>query len=398
MSSNIGPEAKVAYQKYLDAVSLEEKIKRLEEFLSVVPKHKKTEKVVALNKSKLSKLKRELEEKKERAKSSLKIVSPFSIKKEGIQVILVSDYNTPGVGKTSLLNYLTGAVKEKIGKFTSLPEIGIYFFEQVRFQIVDMPSIMEGASAGIGNGKEILSQIRACDLLCICVDLTRNVQKQMELILKELYEGDVRINVLPPPISIEKTGASKIQVIYLSKEAKENAEGDDLTERIKELINENGISHAIVKLYGKINLDQIVDALTPSIVYKKVILLGTKGDLPQTETAFKELTKLYSDRFPIIIGTSVEKKNFPENFGEIVLKFLNKIKIYTMNSSGKIADKPMILNENTNVKDAALKIHKSFLELFQHAIIIREGSLQKRKKVGLDYKLEDKDIIEIHTT
>ena len=32
MSSNIGPEAKVAYQKYLDAVSLEEKIKRLEEF------------------------------------------------------------------------------------------------------------------------------------------------------------------------------------------------------------------------------------------------------------------------------------------------------------------------------------------------------------------------------
>ncbi|HEY0090636.1 MAG TPA: GTPase, partial [Candidatus Lokiarchaeia archaeon] len=104
--------------------------------------------------------------------------------------------------------------------------------EKVRFQIVDMPSIMEGASTGIGNGKEILSQIRACDLLCICVDLTRNVQKQMELILKELYEGDIRINVLPPPISIDKTGASKIQVIYLSKEAKENAEVDDLPERI----------------------------------------------------------------------------------------------------------------------------------------------------------------------
>ncbi|HEY0090637.1 MAG TPA: TGS domain-containing protein [Candidatus Lokiarchaeia archaeon] len=141
-----------------------------------------------------------------------------------------------------------------------------------------------------------------------------------------------------------------------------------------------------------------MDALTPSIVYKKVIVLGTKGDLPQTEITFKELTKQYSDRFPIIIGTSVEKNSFPENFGEIVLKFLNKIKIYTMNSAGKIADKPMILSENMTVKDAALKIHKSFLELFQYAIIIRERSLQKRKKVGLDYKLEDKDIIEIHTT
>ena len=61
MSSNIGPEAQAAYQKYLDAKALEEKISKLEEFISLVPKHKSTEKIVALNRSRLAKLKRELE-------------------------------------------------------------------------------------------------------------------------------------------------------------------------------------------------------------------------------------------------------------------------------------------------------------------------------------------------
>ena len=125
MSSNVGAEAKAAYNRYLDAGSLEEKIKFLGEFISLVPKHKGTEKIVALNKSRLSKLKREVEDNKTRQRTVQKVVSPFSIKKEGIQVILISSYFTPGTGKTTVLNYLTGAAKANIGKFTPLPEMKI---------------------------------------------------------------------------------------------------------------------------------------------------------------------------------------------------------------------------------------------------------------------------------
>ncbi|MFX1601710.1 MAG: GTP-binding protein, partial [Promethearchaeota archaeon] len=135
MSSNLPPVAKAKYQEYLDAGSKEEKIKKLEEFLSLVPKHKATERIVALNKSRLAKMKRELEERRQKQKSTQRIVSPFSIKKEGIQIILISNYNTPGVGKTTLLNYLTGAANEKIGRFTPIPEIGIYNYQNIRFQI-----------------------------------------------------------------------------------------------------------------------------------------------------------------------------------------------------------------------------------------------------------------------
>jgi ribosome-interacting GTPase 1 len=399
LSSNIGPEAEAAYQKYLDATTIDERIHRLEEFLSLVPKHKATEKIVALNKSRLAKLRREQEAQKIRSKSMGKLVSPFSIKKEGIQLILISDYHTPGVGKTSLLNLLTGAAKEKIGRFTPLPEIGIYEYNKVRYQIVDMPSIMEGAANGIGNGKEIISQLRACDLICFCVDLSRNYQEQMNLLLKELSESHIRINLPPPPITIEKTGSNRIQVFYLTSEAKKNNNIKEMTERIKEIVHAGGIRNGIVKIFGQIELDQVVDALNPSVAYKKAIILGTKGDLSLTKNTFFELQNYYSDQFPLVIGTSATKGEIPEDFGKIVLAFLKKIKIYTMHK-GVIAEKPLILDciqNQPTISDVAIKIHRSFYESFDYAIVIRKGVKQKKKKVGLNYELKENDIIELHT-
>jgi len=396
MSSNIGAEAQAAYNKYLEASSIDEKIKRLEEFLSLVPKHKATEKIVALNKSRLAKLRREQDSEKARVKSISKMVSPFSIKKEGLQVILISDYHTPGVGKTSLLNLLTGAAKEKIGKFTSIPEIGIYEYDKIRYQIVDMPSIMEGASIGIGNGKEIISQLRAADLLCFCVDLSRDFKEQMDLLLSELNKSYIRINISHPPITIEKTGSNKIQVFYLTSESKENNNIEELTERIIEITHAGGIRNAIVRVFGKIILDDIVDTLNSSVVYKKAIILGTKGDLSLTENTFHNLEQSYSDKF-LLIGTSVRKKIFPNNFGEVILNHLKKIKVYTMNKS-VVAEKPLILDIDPipTVRDVSIKIHRKFFESFDYAVVIRKDARQSKKKVGLDYELKENDIIELH--
>ena len=397
MSSNLGPEARTKYQEYLDASSLEVKIHKLEEFISLVPKHKATEKIVAQNKSRLAKMKRELETQKQREKSIKKVISPFSIKKEGIQVILVSCFLNPGAGKTSILNYLTKAAKEKIGKYTSLPEIGIYQYNKIRFQIVEMPSIKKGASEGVGNGKEILSQIRSSDLICLCIDLSRSIKDQMSLLLDEFSKADIRINIEPPPITIEKTGSNKIQVLYLTKEAKKADELEEFTQNIKDIVLESGIRNAIVKIFGDISLDNLVDSLSPSVVYKKAMIIATKGDLPNTEENFKKLELNYSNNFNLIIGTSIKKRTFPDNIAEVVLKLLKKIRIYTMSSGGKIAETPLLLDEQANIKDVAIKIHKSFYELFDHAIVIREGDRQKRKRVGLDYILCDKDVIAIHT-
>ena len=183
----------------------------------------------------------------------------------------------------------------------------------------------------------------------------------------------------------------------MTKEAKKIEELEKLTEEIKEIVIANGIRNGIVKIYGNITIDNVIDVLIPSVVYKKVILLGTKGDLPHTQETFETLKRNYSDKFPIILGTSFQKENFPKDFGEIILKFLKKIRIFTM-SSGKVAEQPLLMEEGITVGEVAEKIHRSFYDSFDHAIIIREGARQKRKKVGLDYTLEDYDVVEIHTS
>ena len=95
-------------------------------------------------------------------------------------------------------------------------------------------------------------------------------------------------------------------------------------------------------------------------------------------------------------SVSVKKQNFPNDFGDIILNFLNKIKIYTVNA-GIVAERPLILDKYSTVRDVALKIHKSFFNLFDYASINRKSARQERKKVGLEYELEDGDLIEIHT-
>ncbi len=68
-----------------------------------------------------------------------------------------------------------------------------------------------------------------------------------------------------------------------------------------------------------------------------------------------------------------------------------------MKSDGTVAEKPLLMEKRSTIYDAALKIHRSFLDQFDYAVIVRKLARQRRKKVGLDYELEDNDIIEIHT-
>jgi ribosome-interacting GTPase 1 len=55
------------------------------------------------------------------------------------------------------------------------------------------------------------------------------------------------------------------------------------------------------------------------------------------------------------------------------------------------------MNKGALVKDVALKIHRSFYDLFDYSMVIRKEVKQKKKRVGLDYKLKDNDIIELRT-
>ncbi len=141
MPANLPAEFYKLQEAYSKCKDLREKIEILREMLSVIPKHKGTEKVRADIKIKISKFRKELR-KAERKKKLLG--KKFVIKKEGAaQVCLVG---TPNSGKSFFLREFCNKKIESSAKpfETKKPEVGTLDFEGVKIQVIEMPSIFPG--------------------------------------------------------------------------------------------------------------------------------------------------------------------------------------------------------------------------------------------------------------
>jgi len=171
MPTNLPPEALEAEKRYREAKSLPEKIARLEEFISLIPKHKGTDKLRGDLRRRLSKLKSAAKTRKGAGRRD----SPFRIEREGAgQVVVIGPSN---VGKSTLVATLTNADPEvSDSPFTTWkPTSGMMPFENIQIQLVDTPSLdrdyVEPA---------LLDLIRRSDLILLVVDLQADPFQQLE--------------------------------------------------------------------------------------------------------------------------------------------------------------------------------------------------------------------------
>lgn len=137
MPANLPPQYFETEKKLKTARTPQEKIAILEELLAIVPKHKGTEKLQALLKTKIAKLKSLAQKKPVVTRQS----PLHQVEKAGAgQAIFIGP---PNSGKSLLLKTLTHASPE-IGDYpftTRAPHPGMMAFENIQIQLVDTPPI-----------------------------------------------------------------------------------------------------------------------------------------------------------------------------------------------------------------------------------------------------------------
>lgn len=185
MAANLTPQYFDAEKKYREAKTVPDKIAALEEMLSVMPKHKASEKLQKELKTKISKLRQSLQKK---SATSFRGAVP-TLKREGAgQVFIIG---SPNSGKSSILANLTKATPE-IGEYSFTTQTlipGMLKFEDIQVQLVDTPAI------SAGHTKTWLSSLlRNADGIVVVFDLgSDQIIEDFEEVFKYVTQCKVKL-------------------------------------------------------------------------------------------------------------------------------------------------------------------------------------------------------------
>ncbi|MFW9807566.1 MAG: GTPase [Candidatus Thorarchaeota archaeon] len=388
MPTNVTPEFDKQRIIYEETEDLAQRIVELEKLLSLAPRHKGAERMVGDYRKKLATLKAQLEKKREQDRSRRTGGTEEGvIRKEGAgQICLIGVTNS---GKSSIINAVTNADLD-VGDYpftTPIPTPAMLNLEDINIQLVEIPGVFVGSHEA-GIGRQALAVARNTDCIALVIDLSQDIDSQMNIILGELDAARIRLNKEKSAIRIERVGLGG-HMIY----GAQNFQGD--IEEVKEYLKARKITNIIVRIQKPATFEQLIDSMDASVAYVRAMIVATKGDSQGSEAKFKELEEKYSNRFDII-PISAEKQENLDGMSWAFYEHLDILRVYTKIPGKKRENRPIVLPEGSVVEDAAMKIHKElFVERFRSAVIIRENNKIKRRTVGLNYPLEDGDVLQL---
>jgi ribosome-interacting GTPase 1 len=298
MPANLPPEYLEAEKRYRAAKNPTEKLACLEDMLTLLPKHKGTDKLRADLRRRISKVKATSQAKKTAGKRE----SAFQIDKEGAgQVVVVGPAN---VGKSALVARLTNANPE-VADFpltTWKPTPGMMPVENIQVQLVDTPPLNRDYVE-----PELLDLIRRSDLILLVVDLQTDPVQQLEETVKLLEENRIVPSHLRDKYDDERLLKFIPFLVLANKNDDENT--DENLEIFRELIDNDWPMISVSTITGR-NLEllknTLVDKLQVIRVYSKAP--GKEPDLTAP--------------FVLKRGSTVE-----DFAGKVHKDFLDKLKI-----------------------------------------------------------------------
>ncbi len=389
MPTNLPPEAKKKWAEVEATKNPREKLRLLEEFLSLVPRHKGTAKLCVQVKKQMSSLRNEIEERKK--KKAGRTGPKIFIQKEGAAQVALAGLTN--VGKSSLLRAVTNAkVVISASPYTTRePTPGIFPYEDIQFQIIEAPALMEGSADGKAWGLQTLGIARNADGVMLMVDLSQDAVEQLSLIFGEMERARILFSRPNARVEIERKHMGVgLRIVVVGRLV-------DCTFRdVEQLFKSYRIADAVVKISGEATLDEIEDAIFERTIYKPAIIVANKTDAENSKNSLRSLERYVGNKLPII-AVSCKNRTGLEKIGEMLFRILDIMRVYTKEPNEReISGNPFILKNGATVRDLARNIHTDFSRKFSFAKVWSKRLAFSPQKVGYTFVLKDGDVVEIH--
>jgi ribosome-interacting GTPase 1 len=348
MPANLTPEYKKAEAAFRTAREPRERLECLKEMLRTIPRHKGTEHIQADIRSRIRELTDEL---------NLPHRGPthsggagHSVKREGAaQVCLVGP---PNSGKSSLHAVLTGS-KSPVGPFPyttreALP--GMLPFEDITFQLVDLPPLSSGRM-----GPWISGVLQAADAAWLVVDLS-------------------------DPACAEHVLAIRAELARLRVTLVERWPG-------LEARPEAAVAH---KAPASAEVCDPFGARLPTL------LVANKDDLDPDPDEVRVLEELTGVRYPAV-ATSAQSGHGLDQLARFLFAAFGIVRAYTkLPGQPLVRERPFTLRRGCTVLDVARLVHQDMARTLKFARLWGSGAFDGQQ-VGPEHCLTDGDVVELHT-
>lgn len=366
-------------------MGIPEKIKAIQDEMARTQINKATEHHLGLLKAKIAKLRREQEDRETRTSGAKQ--DGFDVRRTGDATVVF--IGLPSVGKSTLLNKLTGA-SSAVGafQFTTLTVVpGMMEYRGAKIQVLDLPGIIKGAATGRGLGKRILSVARSADLVLLILDVFQPYHR--DILVSELGNMGIRLNRLPPNIAIEKSSSGGISIAQQVKLTR-------ITEsHLKDILHLYGIVNARVVVREDITSEQLTDCITGNICYSKGLTVLNKIDLVDEDFLQNMMPKLGTD----VVEVSAESGYNIDLLKRRIYQELGFIRIYMRPKGGETDfEEPLIAREGDTVEDICAKLHRHMKRGFRYGLVWGKSVRFGGQRVGLSHILEDEDVLTIVKT
>ncbi|NHA13500.1 TGS domain-containing protein [Thioalkalivibrio sp. XN279] len=343
MPTNVSPEYKKAEEAYRQAREPKDRLDCLKQMLSTIPKHKGTEHLQADIKSRIKDLTEELAGPKKGGKRS---GPALAIRPEGAAQLAL--LGPPNSGKSALHLRLTGSrAQSGPGPFiTQFPEPGMLPFEDVAFQLLDLPSMSPEHSP-----PWIASSLQSCDAALLVVDLADPACVENVQFILDTLEGK-KVSLVADWPALE-SGADE----------------------------------------GPGESDTLDD---PFRIELPTLLVANKSDLlpdPEEVAVLEELLDVHYPTLRVSAETG-------QGLGELapwLFKALGVVRVYTKAPGKDVErDRPFTVRQGDTVLDVARLVHKDIAEGFRFARMWG-AAVFDGQQVGAEQPVSDGDVVELHS-